>query len=64
MKIVQVEAIPYAIPYAKPLKFASGEVHTPDHVLVRVHTDEGLIGTAETRHARTPTVRPRSRSSR
>ncbi|WP_335938894.1 mandelate racemase/muconate lactonizing enzyme family protein [Streptomyces sp. PTD5-9] len=47
MKIVQVEAIPFAIPYAKPLKFASGEVHTADHVLVRVHTDEGLTGTAE-----------------
>ncbi|MET9662786.1 enolase C-terminal domain-like protein [Streptomyces sp. NPDC006510] len=47
MKIVQVEAIPFAIPYAKPLRFASGEVHTADHVLVRVHTDEGLIGTAE-----------------
>jgi L-alanine-DL-glutamate epimerase-like enolase superfamily enzyme len=47
MKIVKVEAIPFAIPYARPLKFASGEVHTADHVLVRVHTDEGLTGTAE-----------------
>ncbi|MFJ3776301.1 mandelate racemase/muconate lactonizing enzyme family protein [Streptomyces sp. NPDC090075] len=47
MKITQVEATPFAIPYAKPLKFASGEVHTADHVLVRVHTDEGLTGTAE-----------------
>lgn len=47
MKIVQVEAIPFAIPYAKPLRFASGEVHTADHVLVRVYTDEGLVGTAE-----------------
>ncbi|MBA2946863.1 mandelate racemase/muconate lactonizing enzyme family protein [Streptomyces himalayensis] len=47
MKIVNVEAIPFAIPYAKPLKFASGEVRTADHVLVRVHTDEGLVGTAE-----------------
>ncbi|MFI9626671.1 mandelate racemase/muconate lactonizing enzyme family protein [Streptomyces sp. NPDC052042] len=47
MKIVRVETIPFAIPYAKPLKFASGEVHTADHVLVRVHTDEGLVGTAE-----------------
>ncbi|MCS0636827.1 enolase [Streptomyces sp. LP05-1] len=47
MKIVHVEAIPFAIPYAKPLRFASGEVHTADHVLVRVHTDEGLVGTAE-----------------
>ena len=42
-----MEAIPFAIPYVKPLRFASGEVHTADHVLVRVHTDDGLVGTAE-----------------
>lgn len=47
MKVTAVEAIPFAIPYRKPLKFASGEAHTADHVLVRVHTDEGLTGTAE-----------------
>lgn len=47
MKITQVEAIPFAIPYTKPLRFASGEVHTAEHVLVRVHTDEGLVGIAE-----------------
>ncbi|MFE4721864.1 mandelate racemase/muconate lactonizing enzyme family protein [Streptomyces sp. NPDC056728] len=47
MKITAVEAIPFAIPYRKPLKFASGEVHTAEHVLVRVHTDAGLTGTAE-----------------
>ncbi|TKA04651.1 mandelate racemase/muconate lactonizing enzyme family protein [Actinacidiphila oryziradicis] len=47
MKITKVEAIPFAIPYRKPLRFASGEVHVADHVLVRVHTDEGLVGTAE-----------------
>ncbi|MEU3984002.1 enolase C-terminal domain-like protein [Streptomyces sp. NPDC026672] len=47
MKITRVEAVPFAIPYAKPLRFASGEVHTADHVLVRVHTDDGLVGTAE-----------------
>ncbi|MFF1568057.1 mandelate racemase/muconate lactonizing enzyme family protein [Streptomyces sp. NPDC058293] len=47
MKITAVEAIPFAIPYRKPLKFASGEVHTAEHVLVRVHTDEDLVGTAE-----------------
>ena len=27
MKITAIEAIPYAIPYSKALKFASGEVH-------------------------------------
>jgi L-alanine-DL-glutamate epimerase-like enolase superfamily enzyme len=47
VKISHVEAIPFAIPYRKPLRFASGEVHAAEHVLVRVHTDSGLVGTAE-----------------
>ncbi|BAD58369.1 enolase [Nocardia farcinica] len=47
MKITRVEAIPFAIPYRKPLRFASGEVHTAEHVLVRVHTDDGVVGVAE-----------------
>ncbi|MCF8608297.1 enolase, partial [Gordonia sp. HY442] len=47
MKITAIEAIPFAIPYVKPLRFASGEVHTAEHVLVRVHTEDGVIGVAE-----------------
>lgn len=47
MKIARIEAIPFAIPYRKPLKFASGEVHAAEHVLVRVHTDDGIVGIAE-----------------
>jgi L-alanine-DL-glutamate epimerase-like enolase superfamily enzyme len=47
VKITAVEAIPYAIPYRRPLHFASGEVHTAAHVLVRVHTDDGVVGTAD-----------------
>lgn len=47
MKITEVEAIPFAIPYKKPLRFASGEVRTAEHVLVRVRTDDGLVGVAE-----------------
>ncbi|ADB74033.1 mandelate racemase/muconate lactonizing enzyme family protein [Geodermatophilus obscurus] len=47
MKIDRIEAIPFAIPYRKPLRFASGEVHVADHVLVRVHTDDGVVGVAE-----------------
>ncbi|MBE1495601.1 L-alanine-DL-glutamate epimerase-like enolase superfamily enzyme [Amycolatopsis lexingtonensis] len=47
MKITHVEAIPFAIPYRKPLRFASGEVRTAEHVLVRVHTDDGVVGVAE-----------------
>lgn len=47
MKITRVDAIPFAIPYTKPLKFASGEVTDAEHVLVRVHTDDGVVGVAE-----------------
>ena len=47
MKIVKIEAIPFAIPYRKPLRFASGEVRVADHVLVRVHSDDGIVGVAE-----------------
>ena len=47
MKITAVEAIPYAIPYTHPLKFASGEVTTADHILVRIHTDAGITGIAD-----------------
>jgi L-alanine-DL-glutamate epimerase-like enolase superfamily enzyme len=47
MKVISVEAIPYAIPYRKPLRFASGEVSVAEHVLVRVHTDEGVVGVAD-----------------
>ncbi|MFE4078563.1 mandelate racemase/muconate lactonizing enzyme family protein [Paenarthrobacter sp. YIM B13468] len=47
MKIEQIEAIPYSIPYVKPLRFASGEVHEAEHVLIRVHTDDGVVGIAD-----------------
>lgn len=47
MKITAIETIPFAIPYTKPLRFASGEVHTAEHVLVRVRTAEGVTGVAE-----------------
>ena len=47
MKITRVETIPYSIPYVQPLRFASGEVTAAEHVLVRVHTDDGLVGTAD-----------------
>ena len=46
VKIERIEAIPYAIPYTHPLKFASGEVSTADHVLIRIQAD-GLTGIAD-----------------
>lgn len=47
MKIVKVEAIPYTIPYVHPMVFASGVLHSAEHVLVRVHTDQGHVGIGE-----------------
>lgn len=47
MKIAAVEAIPFTIPYVKPVNFASGQVQAAEHVLVRIHTDEGVVGVAE-----------------
>lgn len=48
MKITQVEAIPFKIPYKTPLKWGlAGYLDAADHVLVRVHTDSGIVGMAE-----------------
>jgi L-alanine-DL-glutamate epimerase-like enolase superfamily enzyme len=48
MKIAAIEAIPYSIPYLHPLHFASGSVHEADHVLIRLRTEDGVVGTADT----------------
>src|ERR1700758_1545906 len=47
MQITDVEAIPYSLPVQRVARFASGARERADHVLVRVHTDDGLIGQAE-----------------
>jgi L-alanine-DL-glutamate epimerase-like enolase superfamily enzyme len=47
VRIVDVEAIPFALPYRRPARFASGAVERADNVLVRIHTDAGLVGHAE-----------------
>lgn len=47
MKIEKIEAIPYAIPYRKPLKFASGEVTVADHVIVKITSTDGVVGWAD-----------------
>lgn len=47
LKIERIEVIPYSIPYRHPLKFASGEVANADHVLVRLYTDDGVVGIAD-----------------
>ena len=47
VRITAVEAIPFAVPYRRPPEFASGKVSSADNVLVRVHSDAGLVGQAE-----------------
>jgi L-Ala-D/L-Glu epimerase len=47
VRITAVEAIPFAVPYRRVPRFASGSVDSADNVLVRVHTDGGIVGQAE-----------------
>jgi L-alanine-DL-glutamate epimerase-like enolase superfamily enzyme len=47
VRITAIEAIPFALPYRRAPRFASGSVTSADNVLVRVHTDAGLVGQAE-----------------
>jgi L-Ala-D/L-Glu epimerase len=47
VRITAVEAIPFRVPYRVAPRFASGSIEAADNVLVRVHTDAGLVGQAE-----------------
>ncbi|EZH64730.1 hypothetical protein DH09_19625 [Bacillaceae bacterium JMAK1] len=47
MKITEIEAIPYSIPYHKPLSFATGVLTHANHVLIKIHTSEGFFGISE-----------------
>ncbi len=47
MKMTAIEAIPFSIPLRETTAFAHASISTADHVLVRVHTDEGVVGQAE-----------------
>ena len=47
--ITQLEAIPVRVPLKAGMvtKTAHGDHHTSDYVIVRVHTDAGLVGLGE-----------------
>jgi L-alanine-DL-glutamate epimerase-like enolase superfamily enzyme len=47
VKIIAVRVIPYAIPFRRPLHFASGSIDVADNVLVEVETADGVVGIAE-----------------
>ena len=47
MQIVALEAIPIRIPLVRTLKMAVATVAHRDSVVVKLHTDEGLVGVGE-----------------
>ena len=47
MKIASVEAIPIRVPLTKPIVMSHITVHQSDNVLVKVTTDDGIVGWGE-----------------
>ncbi|MBN1849603.1 MAG: mandelate racemase/muconate lactonizing enzyme family protein [Deltaproteobacteria bacterium] len=47
MKISAIETIPFRIPLKKPSKWARGEQLAAEHLLVKIFTDEGVVGISE-----------------
>ena len=49
MQITQLEAIPVRVPLKPGMvtKTAHGDHHTSDYVIVKVHTDDGIVGLGE-----------------
>ena len=47
MKLTEVEVVPYALPFERPYVTARGTLERREMVLVRLITDEGLVGLGE-----------------
>ena len=47
MKLVEVEVVPYALPFERPYVTARGRLERREMALVRLLTDEGLVGLGE-----------------
>jgi o-succinylbenzoate synthase len=47
MKIAAVEVIPYALPFREPYVTARGRLDGREMVLLRLHSDDGLVGLGE-----------------
>src|SRR5690242_2323046 len=45
--IRSVEAIPFRVPFTVPRRWARGLLTHADHVLVRITTEDGIVGQAE-----------------
>ena len=47
MKVIRIDCTPFSLPLKRPVRFANGRLVVTEHVLVEIHTDEGLVGRAE-----------------
>ena len=47
MRINRIEATPVRLPYRAPMHFASGSLTAAEHVVLKVHADNGIVGVAE-----------------
>lgn len=47
MKITRVEVFPIALPYDRPYEQATGTADVAKRVVIKVHTDEGIVGLGE-----------------
>ena len=47
MKIIRVETIPFQLPVRRNFRWAGLNVRLGQFVLIRIYTDEGLIGLGE-----------------
>jgi L-alanine-DL-glutamate epimerase-like enolase superfamily enzyme len=54
MKITKVECLPLTLPYRRPFVLSSGAVNGSDGVLVKIHTDEGIVGIGDSGHGAEP----------
>ena len=48
MRITRVDCIPVSIPFVKPIVMSGGLATKADSVVIKIHTDEGVTGVAET----------------
>lgn len=47
MRITRVEVIPFRLPYRQVFRIATGAMSAKDGLIVRIHSDEGLVGVGE-----------------
>jgi L-alanine-DL-glutamate epimerase-like enolase superfamily enzyme len=47
MRIIRVECIPVTTPLIKPLVIATTNITKIDQILLKIHTDEGIVGIAD-----------------